>query len=352
MNVNNSRLRVPQGRPDGGQFATGPTAVAATHLPSTVTNSPAADLLDVGVGAGLAALLPPSVRRRVLERTQGAPPDDRAEAGRSAALDLHATRDARHQGPLTSARAIEIEAEAHQEWGAARRGLRDAHALVNAHASAHPDDPLPRALLDRLGFQAADLAGAQRRLTHARTDRIALAGLDVSAAHPWQREAVAQASLRVADPQYRGAMHHDAWEEPTRSDSHMRQVSAPTPGATMPTTQIRPRRDPLTRRQFSTPRDTRWDGVEWVTETGEYHRTNGPAIIHQDGTEEWIVSGHQLAHRSPDGHTSWTVRTSTMGDRDGSREEALAAAQEEGDFPRVWAIEAFDALHSDDVTGA
>lgn len=212
MNVN-TQPRVPIGRPDGGRFASStPTAAAATRLSGIAQEPATTDLLDVGVGAGLAALLPASARRRILESARASGSANQPEVGRRIALDLHAILDARHHGRLTPTRAVELEAEARTEWTVARRSLRDTHELVNNHSLTHPHQPVPRIILDRLGLQVADLAGAQRRLLRTRVDQIALAGHGVARTGTWEHEALAQARRRVADSDYRGAMHQGMWK--------------------------------------------------------------------------------------------------------------------------------------------
>lgn len=66
------------------------------------------------------------------------------------------------------------------------------------------------------------------------------------------------------------------------------------------------------------------DVVEWVNETGELHRLDGPAIEYNDGDKEWWVAGQR--HRIDGPAIEWS---------DGVKEWWVAGKRHREDGPAV-----------------
>ncbi|MBD7982801.1 MULTISPECIES: hypothetical protein [Oerskovia] len=103
--------------------------------------------------------------------------------------------------------------------------------------------------------------------------------------------------------------------------------------------------DALTRRQFSAPRQSVYGFTEWVTKDGTLHRTNGPAVEHEDGAETWMVHGKTVVGRNARGGETWYMDHPQLGFREATREDAVEAAREVGNANILWAIEAYDDMH-------
>ncbi|WP_277212339.1 hypothetical protein [Isoptericola croceus] len=103
-------------------------------------------------------------------------------------------------------------------------------------------------------------------------------------------------------------------------------------------------RDPLTRRQFGEPRTGVYGDTEWI-HGGEAHRTNGPAVQRNNGTDIWAVHGNPILVRHSDGAETWWLDDRLVGREESTREDVLNHARAMRDWDTVWAIEAYDVWY-------